>query len=103
MLPQPVFPTPLYEVFMAIGLFSILWAIRKRVTIPGILFCIYLIVNGIERFSIEKIRVNSTYNIFGNAITQAELISTFMVIAGIVGIVILAKRNKTNEATQTTV
>jgi len=88
---------------MAIGLFSILWAVRKRVTIPGILFCIYLIVNGIERFSIEKIRVNSTYNIFGNAITQAELISTFMVIAGIVGIVILAKRNKTNEATQTTV
>jgi hypothetical protein len=48
MLPQPVFPTPLYEVFMAIGLFSILWAIRKRVTIPGILFCIYLIVNGID-------------------------------------------------------
>ena len=102
MLPQPVFPTPLYEVIMAIGLFGILWAIRKRVTIPGMLFCIYLIVNGIERFSIEKIRVNSTYNIFGNAITQAELISTLMVIAGIIGIVILAKRNKTNEASQTT-
>ncbi len=97
MLPENVFPTPFYEVLMAIALFGLLWGLRKRITIPGVLFCVYLIVNGIERFSIEKIRVNSTYNIFGNAITQAELISTFMVIAGIIGMIVLIKQKKPND------
>ena len=45
-LPQPVWPTALYEVIMCIILFSVLWLIRKRITIPGLLFCIYLIMNG---------------------------------------------------------
>lgn len=94
MLPQPVYPTPLYEVVMALALFAFLWSIRKRVIIPGVLFCIYLVVNGAERFMIEKIRVNSTYAIFGKHITQAELISSLMVVAGIAGIIILVKRNK---------
>ena len=92
-LPQGVFPTPFYEVVMSTLLFVGLWLIRKRVTIPGMLFCIYLVVNGIERFTIEKIRVNSTYTIFGHHITQAELISSLMIIAGIIGISILAKSN----------
>lgn len=99
MLAQPVFPTPLYEVMMALTLFGVLWLIRKRMTIPGMLFCIYLVVNGIERFTIEKIRVNSTYNLFGHHITQAELISSLMVIAGIAGMIILARRNKGEQKT----
>lgn len=93
-LPQAVFPTPFYEVLMGGVLALGLWLIRKRITIPGLLFCVYLVVNGIERFTIEKIRVNSTYNLFGHAITQAELISSVMIVAGIAGIVILAKGNK---------
>ena len=92
-LPQGVFPTPFYEVVMSTLLFVGLWLIRKRITIPGMLFCIYLVVNGIERFTIEKIRVNSTYTIFGHHITQAELISSLMIIAGIIGMSILAKSN----------
>ncbi len=93
-LPQAVFPTPFYEVLMAGVLALGLWLIRKRITIPGMLFCVYLVVNGMERFMIEKIRVNSTYDIFGHAITQAELISSAMFIAGIAGIIILAKGTK---------
>ena len=38
------------------------------------LFGVYLILNGLERFSIEKIRINTTYTLFGNEITQAEII-----------------------------
>lgn len=57
------------------------------------LFGIYLIVNGLERFIIEKIRVNTTYNIFGNEITQAEIISSLLIITGL-GIVIYLKRLK---------
>jgi phosphatidylglycerol:prolipoprotein diacylglycerol transferase len=88
-LPEGVYPTPLYEVVMSGALFGLLWTIRKRIKIPGMLFSIYLVVNGIERFLIEKIRVNSTYNIFGHEITQAELISSTFIIGGLVAIAVL--------------
>ncbi|HEY6976824.1 MAG TPA: prolipoprotein diacylglyceryl transferase family protein [Chitinophagaceae bacterium] len=82
-LPLPVYPTPLYEIIMSLLLFALLWSIRKRVKITGRLFAIYLVVNGIERFLIEKIRVNTKYNIFGFHPTQAEIISFCFIIAGI--------------------
>ena len=85
-LPLPVFPTPLYEVFMCLALFAILWLLRKRIQIPGLLFSVYLIMAGVERFLIELIRVNSKYTLFGLSFTQAELISIFLVIAGILGV-----------------
>ena len=81
-LPIPVFPTPFYETLVCLVLFFVLWSIRKRLTIPGTLFGIYLILNGIERFLVEKIRVNSKYDIFGFHPTQAELISAALVLSG---------------------
>ena len=91
-LPQPVWPTALYEVIMCIILFSVLWLIRKRITIPGLLFCIYLIMNGIERFFIEKIRVNTEYDILGG-ITQAEIISFCLIITGFLFSLFLLRKN----------
>lgn len=82
-LPAPVFPTPLYEFFMALVLFSVLWAIRKKVKIPLVLFGIYLIFNGTERFLIEKIRVNNLMNFLGFKSTQAELIALALIAIGI--------------------
>ena len=86
MLPQPVYPTPLWEAVACISLFFVLWNLRKKIIIPGLLFSIYLIMNGIERFFIEKIRVNTKYHIFNHAITQAEIISFCLIILGITGI-----------------
>lgn len=83
-LPIPVFPTPFYEIIMALLLFFFLWSIRKKIKIPGQLFAIYLIVNGLERFFIEKIRVNTKYDIFGFHPTQAEIISSLLVLSGVV-------------------
>jgi prolipoprotein diacylglyceryltransferase len=77
-----VFPTPLYEIIACTILFFILWSLRKKLHVAGQMFGLYLILNGLERFFIEKIRVNSTYSIFGFHPTQAELISTLLVIAG---------------------
>jgi prolipoprotein diacylglyceryl transferase len=91
-LPEPVYPTPFYETVMCLILFAFLWSIRKRVKTPGILFSIYLIVNGIERFFIEKIRVNTKYDIDGFHPTQAEIISSLMVIGGIALIVVLSRK-----------
>lgn len=83
-LANPVWPTPFYETIMSFVFFGILWGIRKKIQVPGILFSIYLIFNGLERFFIEKIRVNE--HLFGTKITQAEIISMSLVIIGVFGI-----------------
>lgn len=85
-LPVGVYPTSFYEFIMCLVIFGILWALRKKLRYPGMLFAIYLIFSGIERFTIELIRVNSKYHAFGLEFTQAEMISVFMVVAGIIGI-----------------
>lgn len=81
-----VYPTPLYEAVACILLFFVLWSIRTKIKTPGILFSIYLILNGIERFFVESIRVNSEYHVAGFSFSQAELISSLLVLGGIVGI-----------------
>lgn len=82
-LPIPVFPTPFYETIICLLLFAFLWFIRHRLTIPGTMFAVYLIVNGMERFLIEKIRVNTKYDLFGWHPTQAEIISGLLILAGL--------------------
>lgn len=81
-LAQAVFPTPLYETTMSLIIFSILWMLRKRLKTPGMLFAIYLMFNGLERFLIEKIRVNNLFDLCGMKVTQAEIISTIIFILG---------------------
>ena len=81
-LAQPVYPTPIYEVILAFIIFLILWKIRKKINLPGMMFGIYLMFNGLERFFIELIRVNSKYNVAGISFTQAELISSILFISG---------------------
>lgn len=93
-LPLPVFPTPFYEIVASFILFLFLWLIRRRIKVAGVMFCIYLILNGIERFLVETIRVNTTYSIFGLHPTQAELISSAFVIIGIIGIFYFKRRAK---------
>ncbi|HEY0667184.1 MAG TPA: prolipoprotein diacylglyceryl transferase family protein [Sphingobacteriaceae bacterium] len=98
-LPVMVYPTPFYEVVFGLILFAILWGIRKRFNIPGLMFSIYLIFNGVERFLIELIRVNSKYHVFGLSFTQAELISFIMVMTGIAGIIWSLKNAKQHPQT----
>ncbi len=94
-LVPPVFPTPFYETVMCVVLFFVLWSsLRKRISTPGVLFSIYLILNGIERFFIEKIRVNTTYDIGTFSFTQAELISTILFFLGVAGIFYFRKKAK---------
>ena len=92
-LANPVWPTAFYEVVMSITIFSILWAIRKHIKVPGSLFFIYLAFNGVERFFIEKVRINTEYNILGG-ITQAEIISFCLFLTGIIGVIYLYKTRK---------
>lgn len=83
-LPQPVYPTSFYESVICILLFFVLWKLRHYTKTPGVLFGIYLLLAGVERFLIELIRVNTKYHVAGIAFTQAELISICIFIAGII-------------------
>lgn len=91
-------PTPFYETVMAFIIFGILWALRKRITTAGIIFSLYLVFNGIERFLIEKIRINPDYNILGLKATQAEIIAVLLFLAGLFGIWYFHKKAKQHTA-----
>jgi len=86
-LEQPVFPTSFYETVICSVFFLILWFIRKKLITPGLLFSIYLILNGLERFTIEQFRVNIKYNIFNFQTTQAQIIAGILILAGLAGLV----------------
>jgi phosphatidylglycerol---prolipoprotein diacylglyceryl transferase len=84
----PVFPTPLYESMMCLVMLGILWYFRKKIKTAGVLFFLYLILNGAERFLIETIRVNPRYEAFGN-LSQAQIIAVGLMTIGVIGAGIL--------------
>jgi phosphatidylglycerol---prolipoprotein diacylglyceryl transferase len=88
-----VYPTPLYEVAMALALALVLWALRFHQQRSGYLFSLFLLLAGFERILIEKIRVNVRYDVVGAHVTQAEAISFLLIIAGL-GSIIATLRTK---------
>jgi prolipoprotein diacylglyceryl transferase len=97
-LAEPVYPTPFYEVLMMCAVFAILWALRKRVKTVGMLFFIYLGLIAIERFIIEKIRVNVVHDVLGFQLTQAEIISIVLFLVSIGGMVYVKKFRNADSA-----
>jgi phosphatidylglycerol:prolipoprotein diacylglycerol transferase len=86
---QTVHPTPVYETLaMGIGAY-ILWQLRDRFR-AGILFAIYLIYAGVERFLVEFIRRND-HVVAG--LTQAQLESLLMIAIGAVWVATVASRS----------
>ncbi|HEX2436309.1 MAG TPA: prolipoprotein diacylglyceryl transferase family protein [Solirubrobacterales bacterium] len=85
----PVHPTPIYET-LAMGLVAlVLWRWRERFA-PGILFAIYLVLAGTERFLVELIRRNDAV-VAG--LTTAQLLSLAMLAAGAAWLVVKARRD----------
>ncbi len=87
-----VYPTAIYEFLMAAFLFCILWVQRNHPFKPGWLFALALVFFGIERLLIEQIRINNTFDLFGLAVTQAEVISVILILVGAVGLVRTSRR-----------
>jgi prolipoprotein diacylglyceryltransferase len=91
-----VYPTPLYELIAGLILFAVLMLIRKRLKLAGRLSAIYLMFMAVERFFIEKIRVDVRYNFFGFHPTQAEIISVVLFAFGVF-LYIIAPKLKVNK------
>lgn len=99
-LPVGVYPTPFYEIVVCFLLFLVLWSLRKKLKIPGTIMALYLMLNGLERFFIEKIRVNTRLNILGFQPTQAEVISSMLFVSGLVLWIWLNRRAKHQKSTK---
>ena len=88
---EEVHPTPVYET-LAMGLGAwILWRLRDRFRV-GILFALYLIYAGAERFLVEFIRRNDDAPL---GLTQAQLESLAMIAAGLIWIFVVRRRHGT--------
>ena len=82
MLPVPVFPTSLYEAFICSLLVIPILVLRRKFKHALHLFGFYLILNGVERFFIEKIKVNYKYDWGFIHPAQSEIISVLLVAIG---------------------
>ena len=92
-LPEPgVYPTSLYEFGMAALLFGVLWLLRNHPFKHGWLFSMTVLFFGVERILIEQIRVNNTFEFLGMTVTQAEVISVGMIVAGLAGLALTTRR-----------
>jgi len=90
-----VYPTPLYESAACFLFFALIWSIRRRIKIPGLMFYVFLIFNGAERVLIEMIRITDRHRVLGIIITQAQIIGLLFIAGGITGIIyIITTRNK---------
>jgi phosphatidylglycerol:prolipoprotein diacylglycerol transferase len=86
---QTVHPTPIYET-LAMGLVAYaLWRLRASFR-PGILFALYLVLAGAERLLVEFIRRNDDVAL---GLTQAQLLSVAMILAGGVWIAVAQLRS----------
>jgi phosphatidylglycerol---prolipoprotein diacylglyceryl transferase len=85
---EEVHPTPVYEA-LAMGLGAwILWQLRDRFRV-GVLFAIYLLYAGAERFLVEFVRRNEDTAL---GLTTAQLESLAMMIAGGLWVYVVRRR-----------
>jgi phosphatidylglycerol:prolipoprotein diacylglycerol transferase len=92
---QTVHPTPIYET-LSMGLVAyLLWRLRDRFQ-TGVLFSIYLVLAGAERFLVEFIRRND-HVLLG--LTEAQLLSLAMIAAGTAWLAVKASRGTLARAT----
>jgi len=85
----PVHPTQLYETFINLILFFVLIKlVRPRLKRPGMMFAIYLMLAGTERFFLEFIRVNPRV---AWGLSSAQFTSMGIVFGGVVLAFIISK------------
>lgn len=93
-LGEKVYPTPIYETVLSLIGFGLLFMFRNKVKTAGMIFFIYMVYNGVERFFIERIRVNEKYDLLNLGWSLSQWISVLFVIVGIAGLIYLSKRKE---------
>jgi phosphatidylglycerol:prolipoprotein diacylglycerol transferase len=87
-----VHPAPIYETLLYLGVFAILWSMRKRPHPAGSSIFWYMVLAGAARFIVEFVRINPRV-FYG--LSEAQLIAFAMVVLGAVALAVSAKRKPT--------
>jgi phosphatidylglycerol:prolipoprotein diacylglycerol transferase len=88
---ETVHPTPIYET-LTMGLLAFfLWSLRDKAR-PGVLFALYLVGSGLERFLVEFLRRNQDAAL---GLTAAQLESGSLFVIGCVWIAVVLRRHGT--------
>ncbi len=92
-LPTPpgvrVQPTPIYETVTMCLLAYLLWSLRDRVR-PGVVFALYLVGSGLERFLVEFIRRNKAVLV---GLTGPQVESLVLLAIGLVWLGMMVRRS----------
>lgn len=65
-------PMPVFEIIANLGIFALLWQLRKRNWPDGLLFLVYLTLYSIERFFLA---FTSSYQIIAFGLTQSQIVA----------------------------
>jgi phosphatidylglycerol:prolipoprotein diacylglycerol transferase len=84
-----VHPAPIYETILYLGVFYILWSMRKTSHPAGRLIYWYLVLAGAARFLVEFVRINPRV-FYG--LSEAQLIAIAMMVVG--GVALIVTREK---------
>ncbi|MGO9489389.1 MAG: prolipoprotein diacylglyceryl transferase [Solirubrobacteraceae bacterium] len=84
-------PTPIYETVTMCLLAYLLWKLRDRVR-PGVIFALYLVGSGLERFLVEFIRRNKEVAL---GLTAPQLESIVLLLIGLVWLGSMVRRGGT--------
>lgn len=82
-------PTPVYELLICLLFFGLMWKYRETITTNGRMFMLYLMLAGIERFSIEFLRINPRVFM---GLSEYQLAAAGIAIVGMVGWFYLGKK-----------
>jgi phosphatidylglycerol:prolipoprotein diacylglycerol transferase len=83
-----VHPTPIYETFTMGLLAFALWQMRDRVR-PGVMFAVYLVGAGLERFLVEFLRRNNDVAL---GLTAAQFEAAALFLGGVVWLAVVLRR-----------
>jgi phosphatidylglycerol:prolipoprotein diacylglycerol transferase len=82
-------PTPIYETVTMCLLAYLLWQLRDRVR-PGVIFALYLVGSGLERFLVEFIRRNSEVAL---GLTAPQIESVALLLIGLAWLGVMVSRD----------
>ena len=65
-------PMPVYEMLANLGIFALLWQLRKRNWPDGVLFLVYLSLYSVVRFFLA---FTSSYKLIAFGLTQSQIVA----------------------------
>lgn len=82
-------PMPVYELIANLGIFALLWQLRKRNWPDGLLFLVYLSLYSVMRFTLA---FTSSYQVIALGLTQSQIVAVLALVVALPLIVLTQLR-----------